>query len=233
MFGYFLVDFYLDVKREPSEDVLTLMIALVPKRFSLAIMQRGPQRLHDSLLGHSDWRSRPSLAFWCSRWSMSNLPIPRWARGGNWPNSRLRRRLKSRPLRVTRIKTPGKILPPSNNYGCFFFLVLKAVSTYFHHLWPNAGSIVDELVGQIPNVQSHLEEKLFSSNAKKLNHALSGPCLKSLMVIIHPFIPNPALKPRFLTRLAKGDPTLEMELGSACAAKDDSWNPRDNGCNFT
>ena len=37
---------------------------------------------------------------------------------------------------------------------------------------------------------------------------------------------------RFLKPLEDGDPTLEVDLSAACQAKEESWSPRDNACNF-
>ena len=81
-------------------------------------MQRGPQRLLGSLPGHSGWRSRKSLALWCSRWSIPNLQTLLQTSGRSLPRSNLRKSLRSLPLHVTRIRYDMHIyFPPSSLFS--------------------------------------------------------------------------------------------------------------------
>ena len=108
-------------------------------------MQRGPQRLLGSLPGHSGWRSRKSLALWCSRWSIPNLQTLLQTSGRSLPRSNLRKSLRSLPLHVTRIRYDMHIyFPPSSLFSIgppkhvimLFFLGLTSVSTNSLHLSP-------------------------------------------------------------------------------------------------
>lgn len=106
---------------------------------------------------------------------------------------------------------------------------------------------MDELTSQVPNVAPVLEEKLLGANTEflistwkcpsSMGHQKQvgyigyiAPFVWLVFNLGHVFDQHQLDPPRFLERLRRGDPGLEMELGSACSAKDDKWGPRDNGC---
>ena len=93
------------------------------------------------------------------------------------------------------------------------------------------GSVVSELREEIPNIEPILAEKTLSKNYS-FGYMTFLPFFTKQSFIIHRFYRSSmlALAPRFLKPLREGDMTLEVDLSSACQAKEEKWSPRDNAC---
>ena len=89
---------------------------------------------------------------------------------------------------------------------------------HFDNLVLGKGALVDELAASIPNVESVLKEKLLGETVDMVFFGgWYGWLLHGWLL-------------RLLGRVAAGDIQVEMELLTACMAKDEKYNPRDTSC---
>ena len=74
------------------------------------------------------------------------------------------------------------------------------------------GAVVEELQGQVANVGEPCSRSI-----------LARCCYVESVGVFQ-------LLPRFLAKLEEGDLSIEMDLSTACLAKEEKWHPRDNAC---
>ena len=114
----------------------------------------------------------------------------------------------------------------------------------------NSGSVVEELLEQVPNIGEAINKEcldairwpynFFLISHPNTNHLevhvdliFLGPRKCSIQSSWSFACPNQLYCQRFLDRLRDGDNSLEADLLTACESRSEEWHPRDNSCNST